>query len=133
MKQNNNQVELSNFIPIIYGLVNKWKEFWEWSNTDLQHERVRRVDEDGWVFSGRRLQAKLGVRRLGVVSEGDGAGQLAVVQHLLVVLGQVDVALWLELERALQWQERRRCERKSPERDRADRTWGRSNSKTRSV
>lgn len=59
------------------------------------------MDEDGRVFPGRRLQAELRVRCLGVVGEGDGAGQLPVVQHLLVVLGQVDVALRLELERAL--------------------------------
>lgn len=52
-----------------------------------------RVDEDGRVFPGRRLQAELCIRRLGVIGEGDGAGQLAIVQHLLVVLGQVDVAL----------------------------------------
>lgn len=51
------------------------------------------MDEDRGVFPGRRLQAELGIRRLGIVGEGDGAGQLAIVQHLLVVLGQVDVTL----------------------------------------
>lgn len=61
-----------------------------------------RVDKDGGVFPGRRLQAELSIRRLGVVGEGDGAGKLAVVQHLLVVLRQVDVTLRLELESALQ-------------------------------
>lgn len=61
-----------------------------------------RVDEDGGVFPGRRLQAELSIRRLGIVGEGDGAGQLAIVQHLLVVLRQVDVTLRLELESALQ-------------------------------
>lgn len=71
------------------------------SGTDLQHESVWRVDEDGGVFPRRRLQAELGIRRLGVVGEGDGAGQLAIVQNLLVVLSQVDVALRLELESAL--------------------------------
>lgn len=64
------------------------------------------MDKDGGVFPGRRLQAELGVRRLGVVGEGDGAGQLAIVQHLLVVLGQVDVTLRLKLERALQQMEK---------------------------
>ena len=59
------------------------------------------MDEDGGVFPRRRLQAELRVRRLGVVGEGDGVGQLAIVQHLLVVLGQVDVTLRLELEGAL--------------------------------
>ena len=49
----------------------------------------------------RGLQAELSVGGLGVVGEGDGVGQLAVVQHLLVVLRQVDVALRLELEGAL--------------------------------
>lgn len=61
-----------------------------------------RVDEDGGVFPRRRLQAELSIRRLGIVGEGDGAGQLAIVQHLLVVLRQVDVTLRLELESALQ-------------------------------
>lgn len=61
------------------------------------------VDENGGVFPGRRLQAELGIRRLGIVGEGDGAGQLAIVQHLLVVLSQVDVTLWLKLESALRW------------------------------
>ena len=62
---------------------------------------MRRVDEDGGVLAGRGLQAQLCVRGLGVVGEGDGVGQLAVVQHLLVVFRQVDVALRLELEGAL--------------------------------
>lgn len=61
-----------------------------------------RVDEDGRILPGRRLQAELCIRRLGIVGEGDGAGQLAIIQHLLVVLSQVDVALRLKLERALQ-------------------------------
>lgn len=68
------------------------------------------MHEDGGVFPGRRLQAQLGVRRLGVVGEGDGAGQLAIVQHLLVVLSQVDVTLRFELESALQ-----RCGRNKEE------------------
>lgn len=74
----------------------------EFSHTDLQHESMWRVDKDGRVLPGRRLQAELSIRRLGVVGEGNGAGQLAVVQHLLVVLSQVDVALRLKLESALQ-------------------------------
>lgn len=69
--------------------------------THLQHERMWRVDKDGGILPGGGLQAQLGVRGLGVVGEGDGTGQLAVVQHLLVVLRQVDVALRLELESAL--------------------------------
>ncbi len=74
------------------------------------------MDEDGGVFPGRRLQAELCIRRLGVVGEGDGAGQLAIIQHLLVVLSQVDVTLGLKLESALQSGEKRgrrqrRCQR----------------------
>lgn len=60
------------------------------------------MHKDGGVFSGRGLQAELGVRCLGVVGEGDGAGQLSIVQHLLMVLRQVDVTLRFKLERALQ-------------------------------
>lgn len=51
------------------------------------------MHEDGGVLLGRGLQAELRVGGFGVVREGDGVGQLAVVQHLLVMLGQVDVAL----------------------------------------
>lgn len=81
---------------------------------------MRRVHEDGGVFPGRRLQAELGVGRLGVVGEGDGAGQLAVVQHLLVVLGQVDVALRLELEGALQRRTERAKKQKEPSKRREE-------------
>lgn len=70
--------------------------------TDLQHESMWWVDKYRGVFPGWRLQAELGVRGLGVVGEGDGVGQFAIVQHLLVVLRQVDVTLWLKLEGALQ-------------------------------
>lgn len=70
------------------------------------------MDKDGRVFPGRRLQAELGIRCLGVVGERDGAGQLSVIQHLLVVLSQVDVALGLELESALQWRWRWRRRKK---------------------
>ena len=98
---------------------------WQWfrglevmkPHTDLQHKCVWRVDKDGGVFPGRRLQAKLGIRRLGVVGEGDGAGQLAIVQHLLVVLGKVDVTLWFELESALETERERERE---GERERGD-------------
>ena len=62
----------------------------------------------GGIFSRRGLEAELGVRGLGVVGEGDGVGQFAVVQHLLVVLGQVDVTLRLELEGALKRQKENR-------------------------
>lgn len=54
--------------------------------TDLEHEGVWRVHKDGGVFLGRGLQAELRVGGFGVVREGDGVGQLAVVQHLLVML-----------------------------------------------
>lgn len=60
------------------------------------------MHKDGGVFSGRGLQAELGVRCLGIVGEGDGAGQLSIIQHLLVMLRQVDIALRFKLERALQ-------------------------------
>lgn len=60
------------------------------------------MHKDGGVFSGRGLQAELGVCCLGIVGEGDGAGQLSIVQHLLVVLRQVDVTLRFKLESALQ-------------------------------
>lgn len=70
--------------------------------TDLQHESMWWVDKYRGVFPGWRLQTELSVRGLGVVCEGDGVGQFAVVQHLLVVLCQVDVTLRLKLEGALQ-------------------------------
>ena len=69
--------------------------------TYLQHEGMRRVHEYGGVLPGRGLQAQLGVCGLGVVGEGDAAGQLPVVQHLLMVLRQVDVTLRFKLECAL--------------------------------
>lgn len=68
------------------------------------------MHEDGGVLLGRGLQAELRVGGFGVVREGDGVGQLAIVQHLLVMLGQVDVALRLELEGALQKEEEVRKE-----------------------
>lgn len=82
------------------------------------------MHEDGGVFPGRRLQAQLGVRRLGVVGEGDGAGQLAIVQHLLVVLGQVDVTLRLELESALQRCGRNKEEEEEEEEDKEEKVRG---------
>lgn len=71
------------------------------SVSDLKHERVGRVHKDGAVLLGGRLQTELRIGGLGVVGQRHGARQLAVVQHLLVMLGEVDVALGLELERAL--------------------------------
>lgn len=46
----------------------------------LEHECVWRVDEDGGVVLGRRLQAQLGICGPRVVREGNGTGQLAVIQ-----------------------------------------------------
>ena len=69
--------------------------------TNLQHECVRRVDEDGRVVARRGLQAELSVGGLGVVGEAERGAQLPVVQDLLVVVRQVGVALPAEPERAL--------------------------------
>lgn len=46
---------------------------------DLQHEGVRRVHKDGGVFLRRGVQAELSISGLGVIGEGNGAGQLAVI------------------------------------------------------
>lgn len=53
---------------------------------DLKHKSVRRVHKDGGIFTRRGFQAKLAIRCLGVVGEGDGACQFAIIQHLLVML-----------------------------------------------
>lgn len=47
--------------------------------TDLQHEGVRRVHKDGAIFLWRGLQAELSIGGFGVIGEGDGAGQLAII------------------------------------------------------
>lgn len=69
--------------------------------THLQHEGVWRVDEDRGVLSGRGLQTQLSVRGFRVIGKTDVAGQLPIVQHLLMMLSQMDIALRLELKRAL--------------------------------
>lgn len=69
--------------------------------TDLQHQGMWRVHKYGGVFPGRGLQAQLCVGGFSVVGEGYAAGQLPIIQNLLMVLRQVDVAFRLELKRAL--------------------------------
>ena len=42
--------------------------------------------KDGGVFLGRGLQAELGVSGLGIIGEGDGVSQFAIIQYLLMML-----------------------------------------------
>ena len=59
------------------------------------------MDKVGRVALGGALQAQLGVGGHGVVEEGEAVGQLAVVQHLAVVLVEGLPRLRLELELVL--------------------------------
>lgn len=59
------------------------------------------MDEDGGVLSGRGFQTQLSICGFSVIGKADAAGQLPIIQHLLMMLSQMDIALRLKLERAL--------------------------------